>query len=74
MVSVFELTLSVAFMSEFRKEKLEKQPSPDAAIDGNGVVTPWYIVSIVNFEHVIAGWAEFTSPELAIQSMFAFVL
>ena len=61
-------------MSEFRKEKLEKQPSPDAAIDGNGVVTPWYSVSIVNFEHVIAGWAEFTSPELAIQSMFAFVL
>ena len=74
MVSVFELTLSVAFRSEFRKEKLEKQPSPDAAIDGNGVVTPWYSVSIVNFEHVIAGGAEFTSPELAIQSMFAFVL
>ena len=74
MVSVFELTLSVAFRSEFRKEKLEQQPSPDAAIDGNGVVTPWYSVSIVNFEHVIAGWAEFTSPELAIQSMFAFVL
>ena len=74
MVSVFELTLSVAFMSEFRKEKLEKQPSPDAAIDRNGVITPWYSVSIANFEHVIAGWAEFTSPELAIQSMFAFVL